>query len=406
MKLSAEKKAALPDGPGKTAPRLEPSRTIIKDRGLPDLPFLLLTVMLVIIGLIILYSASYPRASNDPDCNFNGAYYFVRQLGFAVAGLGFLWLASIIHSDWLRLFSGFIMAIAILCLILVLFIGTIANGSRRWLNLGLFSFQPSEVAKAAVVIYFAALSLKFGNKMQDLHHGFLLFLPVLAVISLLMVAEPHLSGTIIICLIGAIMMLMGGTRLRYFIITLLSAALILLLLRALLPETFNKLLMRYAQDRIMAWRDPEAYADDESYQIVQSLYAIGSGGLTGLGLGKSRQKYLYLPEEHNDYIFAIACEELGFVGAALILLLFALLIWRGYWIALHASGAYASLLAAGFTTLLAIQVLLNIAVVTNLIPATGISLPFFSYGGTALLLNLTEMGVVLGVSRQKKSKME
>ena len=161
----------------------------------------------------------------------------------------------------------------------------------------------------------------------------------------------------------------------------------------------------YSGDRIKAWLHPEDYAADEGYQVIQSRYAIGSGGLTGLGFGKSRQKYLYLPEEHNDYIFAIVCEELGFIGATLIVVLFALLVLRGYWISMHAHDRFGALLSAGLTTLIGLQVLLNIGVVTNLLPSTGISLPFFSYGGTALLVNLAEMGMILSVSRQNTNRM-
>jgi cell division protein FtsW len=226
--------------------------------------------------------------------------------------------------------------------------------------------------------------------MATFRYGVLPFAGILVVIVALLVLEPHLSCIIIIGCVGAVMMFIGGTRIRWFVLLIAVAA------------VFGMIYLQvkgYASDRISAWRDPFADATDTSYQIVQSLYAIGSGGLLGLGLGRSRQKYLYLPEEHNDYIFAIVCEELGFVGAVLILLLFALLIIRGYWIAIHARDRFGSLIVAGITTLLALQVFFNIGVVSNFLPATGISLPFFSYGGTALLMQLAEMGIVLNVSR-------
>jgi cell division protein FtsW len=230
--------------------------------------------------------------------------------------------------------------------------------------------------------------------MATFRYGVLPFAGILVVIVALLVLEPHLSCIIIIGCVGAVMMFIGGTRIRWFVLLIAVAA------------VFGMIYLQvkgYASDRISAWRDPFADATDTSYQIVQSLYAIGSGGLLGLGLGRSRQKYLYLPEEHNDYIFAIVCEELGFVGAVLILLLFALLIIRGYWIAIHARDRFGSLIVAGITTLLALQVFFNIGVVSNFLPATGISLPFFSYGGTALLMQLAEMGIVLNVSRYNRN---
>ena len=217
--------------------------------------------------------------------------------------------------------------------------------------------------------------------MKTFRYGVLPFAAILGVIALLLVLEPHFSAIIIIFCVGAAMMFLGGTELKWF------------------------KFMGYASDRIVAWRDPWADASDNGYQIVQSLYAIGSGGLMGLGLGRGRQKYLYLPEEHNDYIFAIVCEELGFVGAMVVLLLFVLLIIRGYWIAMHARDRFGALMVGGLTTLLALQVFFNIGVVTNFLPATGISLPFFSYGGTALLLQLFEMGLVLSVSRQSNNQL-
>ena len=405
MDQSAARKKNTPPAEPAAAPKLQTPKVVVQDQGLPDLPFFLLTVLLVIIGLVVLFSASYPRAYAETD-GANGAFYFVRQLFFALPGLVIMWVVSRVNYEWLRPFAGWIMLGSLVLLVLVLLIGSEGGGGQRWLYLGFFSFQPSEVVKAAIVIYFAVRIVKLGDKMQTFRYGFLHYVLILGVVAVLMLLEPHLSGTIIILGTGVAMMFLGGTRLRYFALVLALGAGAVLLIQLLVPGGVSELLMSYAQDRIMAWRDPEAYASDEGYQIVQSLYAIGSGGLMGLGLGKSRQKYLYLPEEHNDYIFSIVCEELGFVGAVLVLVLFAMLIIRGYWIALHAKSRFGSLLAAGFTTLLAIQVFLNIGVVTNFLPATGITLPFFSYGGTALLLNLAEMGVILGVSRQKKSVLE
>ena len=247
-----------------------------------------------------------------------------------------------------------------------------------------------KLAKLAVILSFSVLIGKMRGRMRTFRYGILPFAAILCVIVGLLVLEPHFSASIIIIAIGGVMLFLGGVRLGWFIGAAAAAGGALAVLLAFFP---------YASSRITTWRDPFSSSSDEGYQIVQSLYSIGSGGLSGLGLGGSRQKFLYLPEEHNDFIFAVACEELGFIGAALILTLFALLILRGYWIALHCRERYDFLVCAGISTLLAIQVFLNVAVVTNLVPCTGISLPFFSYGGTALLIQLGEMGIILSASR-------
>ena len=241
----------------------------------------------------------------------------------------------------------------------------------------------------------AQLICRFKNKMGTFKYGVLPFAAVAAVIIGLLVLEPHFSASIIIVLITATMMFLGGTRLVWF-----GAGLAAVGIMGAIALTATD----YTSDRITAWLDPFADTSDTGYQIVQSLYAVGSGGFSGLGLGNSRQKYLYLPEEHNDFIFAVVCEELGFIGAALILVLFALLICRGFYLAMHCRDRYSALVCAGITALLAFQVILNVAVVTNLIPCTGISLPFFSYGGTALLIQLAEMGIILSISRDIPEK--
>lgn len=256
----------------------------------------------------------------------------------------------------------------------------------------LFTFQPSEIAKVAVVVYFSNSISKKRIKMYTTRYGIVPYLIIMGVIALFMLLEPHLSGTVLILGAGAVLMLVGGINLGWVIAAVGGAAGVAALM-------FSGIIS-YGQSRIAMWHNPWLDAQGDGYQLVQSLISIGSGGLLGVGLGKSRQKYLYLPEEHNDFIFAIVCEELGLVGAAVVLILFALLIIRGYWIAIHARDRFGALLVVGITTLLAVQVFLNIAVVTNLLPTTGISLPFFSYGGTALMIQLLEMGIVLSVSRQ------
>ena len=368
-------------------------RVIVDERGMLDLPYLILTLLLVAIGLIMLFSASYARAYRDKGVS---TYYFGRQGMFAVAGIAIMLFVSRVNYQIWRSFSFLILAGSIVLLMLVPLIGTEEGGATRWIYLFGISFQPSEIAKLGIILAFAAMISVYREKMATFRYGVLPFAVILAVVAGLLVLEPHFSAIIIICAVGASMMFLGGTRVRWFV---------MLGIAAVIFAAVYLSLEGYASSRITAWRDPFSDPSDSGYQIVQSLYAIGSGGLMGLGLGKSRQKYLYLPEEHNDYIFAIVCEELGFVGAVLVILLFALLIIRGYWIAMHARDRFGALITAGLTTLLALQVFFNIGVVTNFLPATGISLPFFSYGGTALMLQLFEMGIVLSVSRQNRNNL-
>lgn len=361
-------------------------------RGPMDIPFLLLVLLLLTIGVVMLLSASYARAY------YNGkapTYYFVRQFIFALLGIAAMLLCSRLPMGFYRKYSMWVLAGAILLLMLVPVAGYASHGSRRWLSIGGINVQPSEIAKIGVILAFSTLICKFKGAMKTFKYGIVPFALILGIIVILLVLEPHLSATIIILLVGATLMFLGGVQLYWFV-----AAGILGVGGVLLYINF----FGYASDRITAWRDPLADTSDTAYQIMQSLYSVGSGGLTGLGLGMSRQKYLYLPEEHNDFIFSIVCEELGFIGAMVILVLFALLIIRGYWLAMHSRDRFSFLVCSGITTLLAIQVIFNVAVVTNLIPCTGVSLPFFSSGGTALLLQLAEMGIVLSASRDIPAK--
>ena len=358
-----------------------------------DLPFCLLVILLTGIGLVMLLSASFPSAyyiNGDPT------HYFRRQGAFAVAGIAIMLIISRFNYQRLRMFAKPLLYVAIILLILVLVpgVGRTENNATRWLGVGSFTFQPSEIAKLAVVVYFSNSISKKKDRMADFRYGVLPYLLILGVISVLMLMEPHLSGTVLIWGAGSVLMLVGGISWKYVGGAIVAAALaVWAFLEGLIP---------YGQSRIAMWHDPWIDAQGDGYQLVQSLLSIGSGGLLGVGLGKSRQKFLYLPEEHNDFIFAIVCEELGLIGATIIMLLFAALILRGFWIALHARDRFGSLLVVGFTTLIALQTFLNIGVVTGLLPTTGISLPFFSYGGTALIIQLAEMGVILSVSRQMK----
>ena len=365
-------------------------------RGPIDLPFCLLVLLLTAIGLVMLLSASFPSAyyetkNNDP------MYYFTRQGVFAIMGVAAMFLISKINYQRFRAFAKPLLffAIILLALVLVPGVGQTRNNATRWIGVGeLFTFQPSEIAKLAVVLYFSDSISKKKDKMRTTRYGILPYLLIMGVLAVLMMLEPHLSGTVLILGTGAALMLVGGIRWAW-----VGAAVGFVGGVAALMLTG---VIKYGQSRIAMWQNPFIDPRGEGYQLSQSLISIGSGGLLGVGLGKSRQKFLYLPEEHNDFIFAIICEELGLIGAAIIMLLFAALILRGYWIALHTRDRFGCLLVVGVTTLIAMQTFLNIGVVTGLLPTTGISLPFFSYGGTALSIQLAEMGIVLSVSRQMK----
>ncbi|HIQ78419.1 MAG TPA: putative lipid II flippase FtsW [Candidatus Scatomorpha intestinavium] len=360
-----------------------------------DAPFAALTLLLLTIGVVMVLSASYARAYFSASTGHNAAYYFIRQLGFAAAGTAAMFILSRFPMSFYARMSFPVLAASVVLLALVPVIGVSQGDAKRWIDLGFTTFQPSEIAKIAVILYFAALICRFRARMRTFRYGILPFAAVLLLIVGLLVLEPHFSAAIIIIAIGAVMLFLGGARLYWFI----GGGALLLGALAVVMAFFP-----YASNRIASWLDPFSNTQGVGYQIIQSLYAIGSGGLFGLGLGHGRQKYLYLPEEHNDFIFAVVCEELGFVGAVAILLLFALLIIRGYYLAMHMRDRFSFLVTAGITTLLAIQVILNVAVVTNLAPCTGISLPFFSYGGTALMIQLGEMGIILSASREIPAK--
>ena len=370
----------------------------IMSKGPIDLPFALLVLLLTAIGVLMVFSASFARAyyeASDPSA-MAALSVFLRQAGFAVVGIVAMFVVSKIDYHKWRRWAVPILILAIILLVLVIIphnpLAITRNNATRWLGVNGFSFQPSEVAKFAVILYFAATISVKKDRMLRFKDGIFDYVIILGLISILMLMEPHLSGTVLILGIGACMMFVGGISRKMVAFGVGVGILgVVTLLSGVLP---------YGQSRILQWRDPWAYAADKGYQTVQSLLAIGSGGLAGVGFGKGRQKLLYLPEEHNDMIFSIVCEELGFIGAALILALFCFLVLRGYWIAVHARDRFGGLLAVGITTMIALQTFLNVAVVTNFVPNTGISLPFFSYGGTALLIQLGEMGVLLSVSRQ------
>ena len=357
-----------------------------------DLPFLLLILTLVAFGLIMLGSASWAVGLYRRG----DAYAYLRpQLLFAAVGLAALWAASRVDYHIYHRLAWPLLGLSLVLLAVVLFMPEY-NGCKRWIVLpGLGTLQPSEIAKFSVVLVFSHIIALNQSRMNQFRVGVLPFAAILGVVAVLMLLEPHLSGTLLILAIGAVLMFVGGTGLRWFGLAGAGALTALSLALVLLPD-----LVPYAVDRLSSWLDPFADPLGDGHQTIQSLYAIGSGGATGLGLGNSRQKHLYVPEPQNDFIFSILCEELGFVGAALVLLLFFLLLWRGLVIAVRAPDKFGALLAVGFVVQVCLQAVLNIAVVTNTIPNTGISLPFFSSGGTSLMMLLGEMGIVLSVSRQ------
>ena len=368
-------------------------KVLLDERGLLDLPFLALTVLLVLIGVVMVFSASYARAYYLKG---NSTYYFARQAIFAVAGIGGMLFVSRLNYQLWRSASFIILGVSVVFLMLVPIIGSTANGAKRWIEVAGIRFQPSELAKIAIIMTFSAMISTTRDKMRTFRYGIAPFGALMIVLCGLVALERHFSCILIMLLLAAAMLFLGGVQIKWFALGGVAVAVFMVI--------YLKT-QGYAGSRITAWRDPASDPTDNGYQILQSLYAIGSGGLMGLGLGKSRQKYLYLPEEHNDYIFPILCEELGFVGAVVVILLFVLLIVRGYYIAMHARDRFGALLAAGISTHIALQTFLNIGVVTNFLPATGISLPFFSYGGTALLMQLFEAGIVLAVSRQNDNKL-
>ena len=353
-----------------------------------DIPFLILVLVLTAFGLIMVASASYVYGYYEEGDSY---FYIKKQLLFAVAGIAVMFGVAFFDYHRLRKYAFPLLCVSVVLLILVLIpgIGKAVGDARRWLDFGV-RFQPSEIGKFAIVISFASyISANYKN-MNKFKVGVLPLLIMLGTVVFLVAIETHLSGAIVIMAVGAIMMFVGGVQLRYFAMALGAAG---------AGFTVLILFTDYMTGRIKIWLDPFSDTGDAGYQIVQSLYAIGSGGLMGLGLGQSRQKHLYLPESQNDYIFSIVAEELGFVGALLLILLFVMLIWRGFYIALNARDKFGSLIVVGIIGRVAVQTILNIAVVTNALPSTGITLPFFSYGGTSLMLLLFEMGVVLSVSR-------
>lgn len=371
--------------------RAKENRRRVPAEGSVDYIFLILVLLALAVGLTMLYSASSAQSRYDTGYRSATRYLQKQALCAAIGLVAMAAFSRIPARFWYRL-AWPLYGLSIVLLLSVLVIGQSVNGARRWINLGGIQFQPSEVAKFTMILMFARLTRNYGARAEKFRFGVLGFGTAMLGILIPLALEKHLSAILLMGMVGVVMMFVAGTRARWLLAGAGAAAVFVVVYVSL---------MGYAGDRITAWLHPERDPGDTGYQILQSLYAIGSGGLFGLGFGKSRQKYLYLPFQYNDYIFAVICEELGFVGAAAIVMLLSALVLRGYWIALHAQDRFSTVLASGLVTLIAVQAVLNLGVVTNLLPSTGIALPFFSYGGTALAVNLGEMGIVLSISRHR-----
>lgn len=350
-------------------------------------------LVLLLLGLIMLFSASYATAF----FKFGDSYYYIRpQIGYAVIGLIVTYIASRVDYRWIRRFTWTLYLATLILLVAVLFMEPI-NGHRRWINLpGIPTIQVSEIAKFSIILCLAHLFDKYPKRVKEFRFGVIVPALLLVPILVLLSQETHYSAMILVCCIAAAVMWCGGTRLLWFLLGIGGAGGI--------GTLFLVTRMDHVQERLQGWFDPFADMLDSTMQTGQSLYTIGSGGLFGVGIGNSIQKHLWLPEAQNDFIFAVLCEELGFVGAMVCVFLFALLVVQGVLIAVRAPDRFGALLVIGTVAQIGFQFLLNVAVVTNLVPNTGISLPFFSSGGSSLLLLLGQIGIVLSVSRAGNKK--
>lgn len=389
-------------------------------KGSVDVPFFLMLITIVTIGLVMVFSASYTYSYYHRG---GSTVIFSKQLMFTVAGLVFMWLVSKIRYEYFRYFAVLAAVISVGLLVIVLFLPEYKPGFKRWIDLGFTTFQPSEIAKIGIILLFAYLlekdskvitgkipsDLKFCKGISDFTNGKIVIYKsftsvifygiIILLFAGLVYKENHVSGAILILGISVIMLFMGEVKNKWFYI-IGAVAILLIAVLIINPQ----ILAKYAGERITAWLDKDYSPMDVRWQTNNSLYAIGSGGLTGTGLGQSKQKHLYVSEPQNDFIFAIVCEELGFIGAVAIIILFACFIYRGIKIGLRANDKFSSLLVIGISFQIGIQVALNIAVVSDFMPNTGISLPFFSAGGTSAVILLMEMGMILSVSRSITKK--
>lgn len=370
---------------------------LFKNAPKADIFFTITVITLAIFGTLMVFSAgeayAYARYGDS-------AYFIKRQLIWLVIGFGTMYIAAHIKPSFYESVTPIIYASTVLLLLLVLIIGFVGNGAKRWISIGPMTLQPSEIAKIAIILilskYFSdyeKAALEKNRKSKILIYGTLIPIVLILIPIVLVMLQKHLSCIIILGSLGLLMIVGSGADLRYISVCCLAGG---------AGVTSLALFTDYTKERITVWRNPEAYKLTGGWQTLQGLMAIGSGGLFGVGYGKSVMKHCYVSEPANDMIFAILCEELGFVGAIFAIILFLLLIYRGYVISARATDVFSRLTAFGISTKMAIQVLLNIAVVTNTIPNTGISLPFFSYGGSSLIMIFFEMGILLSISRFSK----
>ena len=358
-----------------------------------DYMLLVLTIILVLFGIVMVFSASFYYASNSSNTDYDGYFYFWRQVGGAAIGLVIMIILSFIDFNKLKKIRFWLLGFSLLLMVLVYVpgIGMEINGSKRWLDLRIISIPPVEILKLAVIIFCAAGMSINKEKMKQFKYGMLPYLVLLALCAVLLVFQPNFSAIVTIALLIFAMMLVGGASVLQF--TIMGVA-------GLSAGSLIMISSEYRMGRIAAFLHPWEHSDKLSYQFVQSLYSIASGGLFGRGLGNSRQKFLYLPYGESDFIFAIIVEELGYIGGILLIAVFGLLIWRGIRIALRAPNDFGTMLATGITALIAIQVFINIGVVVGLVPATGVVLPFISAGRTSLIIFMAEIGILLNISKQ------
>ena len=352
-----------------------------------DYTVLIIVLILVMFGLVMVFSSSYYYAMTEPKFN-DKFYFFSRQLRWAIVGLVAMVMCMSINTEFFRRVSVLAYVAIIGILVAVLAIGVATKGSQRWLEILGTSFQPSEFAKFIIIIFMSGFVIKHRNLLNG---NFIMFikcaLPVIVAAGL--IAMENLSTGIVVMCVGLLLMFLSSKKVMNYVVFVVVGFIGFVIMVAIEP---------YRRARIMGWLDPWSDTIDNGYQIVQSLFAVASGGLFGLGIGQSRQK-TFIPESYNDIIFAIICEELGLVGAIVVILLFLILIWRGIKIAMNARDKYSSYAATGIITMIAVQVIINIAVVTNTMPNTGMPMPFISYGGTSLVVTMASMGLLLNISR-------
>ena len=362
-----------------------------------DFILLITVILLLSLGLIMVLSASSPTSlAETGDDSYS---YFRKQAGFAIVGvIAMLFISKIDYRFWKKFYKiAYIGSIILLLMVVIPKIGVEAGGARRWIKLGV-QFQPSELAKIGLIIFYASYLSDHKDELSDFKKGFIKpLLYLVPIVLILILVQDHLSATIIIVLVVGIMMLMAGVRPMYFATVGSATAVAGVAGLYAMAKFTSKGAFRIA--RITSFLNPWADKQGDGWQVIQSLYAIGSGGLFGVGLGQSKQKYLYISEPHTDFIFAVLAEELGFVGCAIVIALFGIFIWRGVLAAMKAPDMFGSLVAVGITSLIGLQAIINIAVVTSSMPVTGMPLPFFSYGVTSLLILLCSVGILLNISR-------